>query len=288
MRPVELVVGNSCLGLLPSHGGVVTHWRVDGWDVLRPVVSDSNDPRDFAGFPLVPFSGRISNGRFKFDGRDIQLAANFPPEPHAIHGQGWQSAWSLSSIDDASATLALTHDGSDWPWAYKAEQVFEPAQDRLKVTLRLTNTSDLPMPAGLGWHPYFRLGDALIEADVTSVWAASDGSIPDKTEALSPETDVRSARPVSGLDLDNAFSAAGGSVCLHWPADRKSVRMTSDPAFQTLIVYTPAGEPYFCVEPVSHAPNAVNSSLGAEVTGLRTLSPGETLEGSIVLRVDAL
>lgn len=288
MQPVELVVGNSCLGLLPSQGGVVTHWRVDGWDVLRPAVSTSRDPRDFAGFPLVPFSGRISNGRFRFGGRDIQLNANFPPEPHAIHGQGWQSAWSLSSVNETSATLSLTYDGSEWPWSYHAEQVFEPGDGHLKVTLRLANTSDQLMPAGLGWHPYFRLGDARIEADVTAVWAASDASIPDETEALCAETDIRCVRPVSELNLDNAFSTTTGAVCLRWPTDGKRVRMTSDPLFQTLIVYTPAGEPYFCVEPVSHAPNAVNSPQGAEVTGLHTLPPGETLEGSIELRVDAL
>lgn len=288
MQPVELVVGNSCLGVLPSQGGVVTHWRVDGWDVLRPAASAPCDARDFAGFPLVPFSGRISNGRFRFGERDIQLPSNFPPEPHAIHGQGWQSAWGLSSVDDTSVSLRLEYEGREWPWAYDAEQVFELGEGHLKVTLSLTNMSDVAMPAGLGWHPYFPLSDALVEADVTSIWATNDGSIPDETEALGANNDIRSARSVSELNLDNAFSVGSGDVCLRWPTAGKRVRISSDPLFQTLIVYTPVGEPYFCVEPVSHAPNAVNSSLGADVTGLRILSPGETLEGSIELRVDAL
>ncbi len=288
MQPIELAAGNSRLGLAPSKGGVVTHWRMDEWDVLRPASPDSDAPVDSAAFPLVPFSGRISKGRFRFGGRDVSLRANFLPEPHAIHGQGWQSTWRVSSVSPTSATLSLTYDAGDWPWAYEATQLFELYDDHLKVTLKLRNESDRAMPAGLGWHPYFRLDDAEIEADVESIWISDDGGIPDTTEALGPGTDIRSARRVSDLSLDHAFALQQTAVRLSWPLKRRRILMLGDPLFQNLIVYTPPGEPYFCVEPVSHAPNAVNSSKPAEITGLRILQPGYTIEGSIVLRVEAL
>ena len=45
---------------------------------------------------MLPFCSRIHNGRFRYGDRDVSLAPNFPPEPHAIHGFGWQGLWRLS------------------------------------------------------------------------------------------------------------------------------------------------------------------------------------------------
>lgn len=41
---------------------------------------------------------------------------------------------------------------------------------------------------------------------------------------------------------------------------------------QTAIVYCPRGENFFCVEPVSHIPNAINSS------GMKLLDAGQAWE----------
>ena len=66
------------------------------WEWLRPASDAAVTRRDgyeAAAFPLVPFSNRIRTGRFSFAGRDIALPLNRPPERHAIHGHGWQAAW---------------------------------------------------------------------------------------------------------------------------------------------------------------------------------------------------
>jgi aldose 1-epimerase len=57
-----------------------------------------------------------------------------------------------------------------------------------------------------------------------------------------------------------------------------NVRMTAAPDFGFLHLYTPPGEVYFCAEPVSAIPNAVNQNDPAAV-GLRALAPGESASG---------
>lgn len=275
MGLVRLEAGEAALHLAPDTGGCVERWTIGAWDVLRPTLTGASDPRDFAAFPMVPFVGRIAEGRFTFEGRDIALPPNMPPEPHAIHGQGWQVPWRLARQARSSATLVYEHDGSIWPWTYRAEQKFDLAEDRLDVTLRLTNTSVQAMPGGLGWHPYFPRGDAEITADVTAIW--ND----DTPKALDSTSDLTTLRSVSSLHLDHAFSAGSARVAIGWPG--RALAMTASSPCLHLVVYVPPDEDFFCVEPVSHVPDAVNSALSADLTGYRVLGPGEAMTTHIRL-----
>jgi galactose mutarotase-like enzyme len=56
---------------------------------------------------LVPFSNRIAYARFRFDGRDCALNQNFLPEPHAIHGDGWQGVWHVEAATRDRAVLTF-------------------------------------------------------------------------------------------------------------------------------------------------------------------------------------
>jgi aldose 1-epimerase len=102
---------------------------------------------------------------------------------------------------------------------------------------------------------------------------------PEAEEALD------AARAVDTLALDHCFDAEAAGATLHWPGHGRTLRLTGDGVLRFLIVYTPAGADFFCVEPVSHAPDALNSPLPEARTGLRMLAPDETLEAWI--RVEA-
>lgn len=267
-------------------GGSLKSCVYKGHPILRTAVS-AHDPRDSAAFPMVPFIGRITHGRFVFEGQNIQLAPNMPPEPHAIHGRGWHAHWetTLASNGQTALTHAYNGDG-DWPWAYTATQRFAAFGNRLILTMALTNNSDRAMPAGLGWHPYFPRDGALLQADVTKVWSGSAGDIiGSRPHILSEDTDLRALRPANSLNLDHCYSAGDGGVRITWPARKLSLDMHASAALRHLTVYTPPGEDYFCVEPVSHAPDAVNNTLPADQTGLQILAPNETLEADITLTV---
>ena len=84
------------LTLLPDLGGSVGNLTYRGIDVLRPFdEAGVESPLHTGGFPLFPFSGRISDARFDWNGRAVSLTPNFLPEPHAIHGQSWLDRWQI-------------------------------------------------------------------------------------------------------------------------------------------------------------------------------------------------
>ena len=69
-----------------------------------------------------------------------------------------------------TARLEYRHPAGAWPWAYHATQRFTLTPSGLTVELSLSNQSAAPMPAGLGWHPYFpRTPRVTITADVRAM-----------------------------------------------------------------------------------------------------------------------
>src|SRR4029077_2582987 len=76
-------------------------------------------------------------------------------ERHAIHGHGWQARWQVIEAGPTEARLEYRHAAEDGPWPYRATQRFTLGPTSLTVTITLTSETDAPMPAGLGWHPYF-------------------------------------------------------------------------------------------------------------------------------------
>ena len=142
----------------PADGGCLTafRWRTaDGVvDWLRPAPAGAGfAASDSACFPLVPYSNRIRDGRFSFQGKDYRLLPNFAPSPHTIHGHGWKLPWQVASRRGSEVSLQYRHDGSDWPAPYLAEQRFALAEGSLTVEIAVTNEGSTPMPAGLGLHP---------------------------------------------------------------------------------------------------------------------------------------
>ena len=279
---LHLEQGPFRLDLAPEHGGSVLGFTYKTHDILRPArheIPQNWSAKDFGAFPLVPFCSRITNGRFEGAHHKVQLPANMPPERHAIHGFGWQSAWTITESGPAMAELSHVYGGAVWPWAYTARQRFELSAQGLALTLSLTNQSDTMMPAGLGWHPYFPRGDAYLKAATTGIWLDRD----ERSAPAPAHADLNGGRWVKDLDLDAAFEISEPVQSIHWPEINLTIK--SDPVFGKLVVYVPPGRDYFCVEPVTHAPDAVNSTLPREATGLRQLAPGETLSGTIGLLV---
>lgn len=288
---IKLQRGHVELSLLPEIGGSVASLKCNGKDLLRPAsptASAARAPLETAGFPLFPFSGRIAQGRFPWNGRDVTLKPNFPPEAHAIHGHAWEAPWTVEETSTDRASLSFDYPAAEWPWSYRAGQVFTLTDGGLELTLSLTNLSHETMPAGLGWHPYFPRQDAQITLPVTGIWHSDENMIPSELSAPCEGSDLNEKRSVDSLVLDNAFTLAPARARIEWPQRGLAVDMVSDRIFSHVVVFTPPGQDYFCIEPVSHVPDAVNSPHAASVTGLVSLAPGETLSGSIRLSTSRL
>jgi len=292
MELITLRADGAGLALAPAVGGAVTrHWlERDGttWEWLRPTPPEAlRDVLAYrtAAFPLVPYSNRIRHGRFAFHGRAVRLPLNRPPERHAIHGHGWQSAWRSIATGPAEAQLEYRHAASAWPWPYRATQRFTLTPSSLTVALTLTNEGDTPMPAGLGWHPYFpRTPRATITANVRAVWLTDDETLPTALAAPTAPADPSRGVAVDAVPLDNCFVGWSRRAVIEWPERGASLAMSARPPLDYLVIFTPPGRPFFCAEPVSHVTDAFNlAEAGRADTGRHVLEPGATMATAITL-----
>ena len=286
MTQTTLRAGELELVVDAARGGSIMAFRDRGSDLMRPWDGVSEDPRSFASFPLVPFSGRVDHARFRFGGKTYDLAANFPPEPHAIHGDGWTSPWEMVATTATSAELELVHDGPGDVLRYRATQIFWLYPDRLEIAVSLTNRGPEPMPFGLGHHPYFGDRDqARLSAEVGGVWLPDDLNVPKQLEPVPVLWGFRLRRPVDELVLDHNFQAWDGRALIEWPEAGRALEITADELYRHLVVYVPPGQLFFCVEPVSMIGDGFNLlSDGVEGTGVRVLAPGESMRGSMSFR----
>jgi aldose 1-epimerase len=276
---VKLDAHGWAMELLPALGGAIGMLRHEGRDVLRPTPDGASDVLETGCFPLVPYANRIAHGRFEFDGQAYQLPLNFGDHPHSLHGLGWQVGWAVVEAGAGHATLSHAHDGgAGWPWAYRAEQRFVLAPGDMRVELSITNTGDAPMPVGIGLHPYFPCdADTRLTFEAERVWLADTTMLPTEPAAVAQFGDSAVGVPVGGTTLiDNAYEGWDGATRI---AQRWGGLTMRGEGASVLHLYRPLATAFFCAEPVSHLPDAINRG------GMDVLAPGETRTLAMTLSV---
>jgi aldose 1-epimerase len=241
-------------------GGRIASFVVDGRELL---VTEGLGPIAWGSFPMAPFAGRVREGRFAFRGQRYEVPIEMPP--HAIHGTVLDRPW--ERIDDATISTDL---GPNWPFRGHAVQHFELDEGRL--TMRLELHADEPMPASIGWHPWFRRrppavegavvvagrepGPVELELDATAMYRRDDSGIA-TSETISP--------PPPG-PWDDCFTGLRRPPRLTWPG---FLELTIESDCPTWVVYT-VPDQAICVEPQTAPPDALN-------TGPALVEPGRPL-----------
>jgi aldose 1-epimerase len=284
---VKLHAGHLDLELAPELGGSILAFRSGSDDILRAAPAGASDVLETACFPLVPYANRIRDGRFGFGGRTASLERNLPGQPHPLHGDGWRGAWRVEAQDAASAILTFDAKGSRWPWSYAARQTARLTPSSLILELEVTNLDTEPGPFGIGFHPYFpRSSEARITASTTGAWMVDAELLPTSWEQGAAIADWSVGASVRGSRLvDHCHTGWAGEARIDYGPSRPSLRVTASPELSFLHIYAPPQEDFFCVEPVSHVPNALNST-EPEAQGVRILRPGQSLLGWMRLDIE--
>ena len=296
---IVLSAGAATATIAPDTGGAIASFAYDGRDILRPTPRDAIDAREVrrhACYPLVPYSNRIANATLRHGGLDHALARNFAPEPHAIHGVGWQRAWATVASDATSAQLALVHEATGetraaWPWPFRATQSFRlrahATGATLALRLSLENRGDKAFPFGLGWHPFFpKPPGTTLHFDAGAVWSNDAASLPVERIDVPEAWRFAEPRELGDLALDNVFEASTGRATIAWPDRSLAVVVDADSALDRRVVYVPAGRDFLAFEPVTHMTDAFNrAARGVAATGARRLPPGSAF--SCTMRLDS-
>ena len=283
-EPITLSSAQLRCEIKPELGGCIAGLWLDDLPVLRSTPARELMSARLAGsYPLVPFSNRIGNASLKWQGTSHPLVQNNVPEPHAIHGLGWQRPWQVLDQDEQVLMLACEHRAeASWPFAFDASQTFRVNGNTLEMTLSMTNQSPTPAPAGLGWHPYFvKRSRSRIAFEATGRWEMSDEKLPTHRQ------------PSRGLDADCAFLDVdhcfdGWNGVVHLRDELLHTRIESN--LSRLVVFTNTSRDFVAIEPVSHVNNAINllqSGAGqADDLGIRVLAPGESMSAQMSIQME--
>jgi aldose 1-epimerase len=231
-----------------------------------------------ASFPLVPWSNRIGGGHFRWGGRDLQITLNFVPEPHAIHGIGWDDAWQVEVQGAASITLALDHAGdARWPWPFSARQTLTVEENSLTISLSAWNNAAEPAPLAVGHHPYFDLQGASLWFNAKRVWMNGDDMLPTTAQPTSGMFDFSEHGALESRAVDHCFAGWDGKARIAWEGRPRGLIIISD--LPAAVVYVPQGGDRFCFEPVPHSNNALNRDDADPPMPI--VAPGESFEAVI-------
>jgi aldose 1-epimerase len=278
----QLRLHNSDLDLTvsPQNGGGIVSFDAFGEQILVPAPDPIRVSTDPAAFVLVPYCNRIAHGKATFEDQSIELAPNLEGETHPLHGEGWLSEWNVVASDERVAELSLSYRplSGRWPWVFDAAQRYELTPGGLRHVLSVRNMSEHPMPAGLGFHPYFlRMPGDIVEAEVGGIWQTDIEQLPTIHSTVSQGGPWSTGQLDADVELDHCFTRWERKLRIV----RKNVRITliASAELGLLHVYAPVGGTFFCAEPVSHMPDALNQPDGG--SPMRVLEPGEVFEAEI-------
>ncbi|MFK7852635.1 MAG: hypothetical protein AB8B79_00920 [Granulosicoccus sp.] len=251
---------------------------------------DASAPLAAASFHMLPYSNRIRDGRFTFEGQDIQLDE---AAKHAIHGALRKLPWKI--VEQTSDTLICETQSSDhtklnWPWSIAARIEQRVEGNSLVSTIKLTNQSDSSMPAGFGWHPYFvrqvNGSDATLTLPVEGVFPDAAGDcLPDGAAIDLPASlDFRKPRLLDADQrIDCCLSGLSGQCVINWTDGGIKLVMSASENCRYLVLFNP-DMPHFAVEPVTNANDGFNLSSKGIESGVQVLTPGATLESTMILQ----
>ncbi|MCP4317834.1 MAG: aldose 1-epimerase [Hyphomicrobiales bacterium] len=276
---IELSAGAARLVLAPTMGGGIARLDHGDYNILRPWSGDEENPFSLASNVLTPFSNRISDGGFTWNGQRYDIAPNLRGEACPIHGDGFQRSWRLERQSGDAIRIELS-DGAVGPWNYRACQTFRLSETGLALKLQITNTGDIALPFGCGFHPWFpRDHDTTLTFAADSVWMEDADHLPTTKHDLQqvPDWSFGDSRSLPDGWINNAYSGWSLPAEIRQGAGRCSVQITASDNLTTAIIYSPGIDAdFFCFEPVSHPVDAFNL---ADYPGLTELAPGRSLHG---------
>ncbi|WAP70626.1 aldose 1-epimerase [Jiella pelagia] len=295
---LSLMTGDLALTIAPRVGSAIAAFTARGINILRHTPSEALLDRRAGlcgSYAMIPYSNRIADAAFSFGGEHFELARNFGANPHSLHGNGWQRAWTVVSATATEATLALDHDpaegaerAAEWPFVYHAEQRFTLTPKGLALTLSIENRDERPMPAGFGLHPYFDRAGAHLRFSGSRVWQSDARVLPTERMAIPAAWDCRDMRAVDRIGaVDHCFEGWDGITEIVYPNRRIQIRIQADPVFGKLVVFRAEERSFFAVEPVSHMVDAVNR-MAVDDHGLRVLAPRERMAGTVRFGIESL
>jgi len=260
--------------------------------------SGGESPAHARGQVLYPWPNRIGDGEWTFSGRVARPRVDDVLHATAIHGLVRWRPFRVDAVNQNRCVLSmLLHPSPDYPFLSELSVAYHLGSLGLTVTATVTNRDEVPVPFGVGFHPYLAvttptIEGAMLEVPATAFVATNDRQLP--TGEILPlaghQWDFQKRKSLSGHELDVTYTElvrddTGLAVATLEDANGGEIEISVDRNFPYLQVYTGDSlekgrrRTSVAIEPMTCPPDALRS--GKDVI---VLEPGQHWAGSWRLR----
>lgn len=281
-----------------------------------------NEIFKIGGAILLPFANRIRGAvapdgktlTASVAGKTVTLPANWSgsepgAEKCAIHGlmrrAQFEDVITRNGAADSSVDAVYHAQNFDDHWLSDTDVEVQTtlSHDAFSLTVTATNAGVIPLPMGIGWHPYFLLpaGDrAPVRLHIPSETRALINNYNDtftvgqRASAKGTDYDFSApeGRPLGSQYLDDNFSnllrdkQGRTTTELIDPAANYGLRLiTLSPQIKSIQVYAPPAKNFVAIEPQFNLPDPYNQNWGGVDTGMVLLQPGQSVSWRVRLEL---
>ncbi|MCR8632840.1 aldose 1-epimerase [Paenibacillus radicis (ex Xue et al. 2023)] len=253
------------------------------------------------GTPILMPPNRIRKGNFQFDGRNYQFNITQQNTGNHIHGVIRQQSWTVTQAgvsEDGKLFITSSFNLNDdvnvqrqYPHALELEVTYTLDGSELIHSLKATNRGTETAPFGYGLHTWFLLDGKpeswKLQLPVSGIWELDEQNIPTgEIIPLGRYDALIEGNALSGHDMDTVFQVGDNPCIAILSRDDVEIRYSGSDLFKQWVIYTKGeAHDFICLEPYTWVTNAPNIDQPAEVTGVRGIQPGNTLELEVALRI---
>jgi galactose mutarotase-like enzyme len=252
---------------LPHRGGIVIRWNIQGQELFYLDEERLTNPALSVrgGNPILfPICGNLPNNTYTVGDQTYSLIQ---------HGFARNLPWTVLKHTPTTLEIALESSPETlavYPFEFLFKMTYALEGESLVVRSHITNRSTQTMPFSLGFHPYFAVQD---KSKLTFDLSAEQqfDNVMQQTQPFTGQVDLN----VPELDLA-LFPVTRQTAAIK--GGKRTVALTSDKIFTTLVVWTVEGKPFVCVEPWTAQRNALNT--GVDLTHLEA---GASIEAVVTM-----
>ena len=303
---LEDAKSQTVVSVMPSHGNNAFQMTVKGKNVLYYPFKTPAEFKQrglYSGIPFLgPWANRLDEMAFYANGKKYLLNGGLGNVrgPIPMHGFLMTAPWDVveAKADSNSAWVTSRIEVykqpdmmAQFPFAHTVEMTHRLKDGVLEVSVKLNNLSTAPMPATIGFHPYFQVNDAPRDEWTFSVaakthWIGKQNLPTGEKEPISNIITNAAGESLKGVKLDDVFGDLirddSGKATMWVQGKSERVEVTFGPKFRATCVYFPAGrgQDYICFEPMAGITDSMNLAQKGLYDELQMIPPGESWQES--------